>query len=297
MDLVKIGGYIAAKRKALGLTQKQLAEQLGMSDKSVSKWERGVCLPDVSVYAELCGILGISLNEFLAGEDICREDLAERAEDNLIQVTRDSRHRIRNLKGVIALLVVVALAALSVLGMLAYRHLKPQNYVAAVDRDSPEMRTARLLSGMDGAFLFAYAASEDYQSIRLYLTEYRAGELTEKTVIGALDYADLSSPTGGMIALVPDFDQASVELILTDDYAKYATSFPILEDVEGRESYGRAAVQIQEQVDIQYGSEQGLLALLYGKNGLETTSITAMEQGDLGEYNDFVYYVSFVFEK
>ena len=46
MDLIKIGKYISGKRKALGLTQRELAEQLGMSDKSVSKWERGVCLPD-----------------------------------------------------------------------------------------------------------------------------------------------------------------------------------------------------------------------------------------------------------
>ena len=50
MDLVKIGSYIAEKRKSLGMTQKQLAEKLGKSDKSVSKWERGICLPDVSVY-------------------------------------------------------------------------------------------------------------------------------------------------------------------------------------------------------------------------------------------------------
>ena len=46
MDLIKIGKYIAGKRKSLGMTQKQLAEKLGMSDKSVSKWERGVCLPE-----------------------------------------------------------------------------------------------------------------------------------------------------------------------------------------------------------------------------------------------------------
>ena len=65
MDQVKIGRYISEKRKTLGLTQAELAEKLGMSNKSVSKWERGVCLPDVSVYMELCGILGISLNEFL----------------------------------------------------------------------------------------------------------------------------------------------------------------------------------------------------------------------------------------
>ena len=70
MDTVKIGKYIAGKRKALGMTQAQVAEKLGMSDKSVSKWERGICLPDVSVYMALCEILGISLNEFIAGEDI-----------------------------------------------------------------------------------------------------------------------------------------------------------------------------------------------------------------------------------
>ena len=61
MDLIRIGQYIAGKRKALGLTQKQLAEKLGVSDKSVSKWERGVCLPDVSLYTELCAALGMTL--------------------------------------------------------------------------------------------------------------------------------------------------------------------------------------------------------------------------------------------
>lgn len=50
MDLVKIGSYIAEKRKKLGMTQKQLAEKLGKSDKSVSKWERGICLPDMSTF-------------------------------------------------------------------------------------------------------------------------------------------------------------------------------------------------------------------------------------------------------
>ena len=75
MNLIKIGKYIAGKRKSLGMTQKQLAEKIGMSDKSVSKWERGICLPDVSVYLELCeilgqkaGILGNSITEMKARE-------------------------------------------------------------------------------------------------------------------------------------------------------------------------------------------------------------------------------------
>ena len=65
MDLIKIGKYIAFKRKEQGLTQKQLAEKLNMSDKSVSKWERGICLPDVSVYLELCKIIYVFLTIFL----------------------------------------------------------------------------------------------------------------------------------------------------------------------------------------------------------------------------------------
>lgn len=73
MDQSKIGTYIAVKRKAQGLTQAQLAQKLGVSDKSVSKWERGVCLPDVSLFQDICVILGISINEFFAGEDIARE--------------------------------------------------------------------------------------------------------------------------------------------------------------------------------------------------------------------------------
>ena len=106
MDTVKIGKYIAGKRKALGMTQAQVAEKLGMSDKSVSKWERGICLPDVSVYMALCEILGISLNEFIAGEDIEPAEVVQKSEENLIQVTEDGEHRKRKLKKIIVLLAV-----------------------------------------------------------------------------------------------------------------------------------------------------------------------------------------------
>ena len=108
MDLIKMGKYIAGKRTGLGLTQKQLAEKLGMSDKSVSKWERGICLPDVSVYMELCDILEISINEFLAGEDISEENIIKKSEDNLIQMTKDSKYKQKNLKSIIVVLIIIA---------------------------------------------------------------------------------------------------------------------------------------------------------------------------------------------
>ena len=65
MDLIKIGTYIAGKRKALGMTQKQLAEQLGMSDKSVSKWERGKTAPDVSQLGDIADVCGVTLEKLL----------------------------------------------------------------------------------------------------------------------------------------------------------------------------------------------------------------------------------------
>ena len=114
MDLIKIGKYIAGKRKSLGMTQKQLAEKLGMSDKSVSKWERGVCLPDVSVYKELCSILGISLNEFLAGEDIAQENMIQKSETNIIEVIRDNIDKQKCLKVMKCILLVISLSLIHI---------------------------------------------------------------------------------------------------------------------------------------------------------------------------------------
>ena len=74
MDQEKIGKFIAKLRKEQKLTQEQLAEKLGVTAKSVSRWENGRCLPDVSLYKELCSILGITLNDFFSGEKIKEEE-------------------------------------------------------------------------------------------------------------------------------------------------------------------------------------------------------------------------------
>ena len=124
MDLIKIGKYIAGKRKSLGMTQKQLAEKIGMSDKSVSKWERGICLPDVSVYLELCEILGISLNEFLAGEDIEIDNIEKKSEDTLIQITKDSGCKQRYLKRIIIVLLIVVGISMVTFGSIVCNKLQ-----------------------------------------------------------------------------------------------------------------------------------------------------------------------------
>jgi transcriptional regulator with XRE-family HTH domain len=298
MDLVKIGKYIAGKRKALGMTQKQLAEKLNMSDKSVSKWERGICLPDVSVYMELCEILGISINEFLAGEDIDAENVEKKSEDNIIQVTKDGKKKQKNLKSILAVVTTFAVIMVLVLGaVFVHKVMQPKNYITAVDRTSAEMKTAELLSGADGAYLFNFYAKEEYKTLTIYLSEYQAGELINKSKVADLDYDGIESAKRGVIAVIPDFELFRVKLIIADDYSKCSTDFPILENVENREYYGRSATQVEGEVPIQRDTEQGLMALIYGEDGLEAIPVKEMEQGNFREKNDYVYYLSFRFGK
>ena len=90
MNQEKIGKLIAECRKEKKMTQVELADKLSVTDKSVSKWENGKCLPDVSLYKDLCNILGITLNEFFAGEKIKEEKFKEQADINLFNALENS---------------------------------------------------------------------------------------------------------------------------------------------------------------------------------------------------------------
>ena len=90
MNQEKIGKLIAECRKEKKMTQVELADKLSVTDKSVSKWENGKCLPDVSLYKDLCNILGITLNEFFAGEKIIEEKFKEQADINLFNALENS---------------------------------------------------------------------------------------------------------------------------------------------------------------------------------------------------------------
>lgn len=88
MDQIEIGRFIAECRKSKNMTQSQLAEMLNTSNKSVSKWEHGSCLPDASLYEPLCAILGITINELFAGRKIQREDYQRIADENLMRMLK-----------------------------------------------------------------------------------------------------------------------------------------------------------------------------------------------------------------
>ena len=88
MNLIKIGKFIQEKRKEKSLTQEALAERLYVTDRAVSKWERGLSLPDADKMLDLCDILGINVNELLLGEKIGMEDNNKKTEELILELAK-----------------------------------------------------------------------------------------------------------------------------------------------------------------------------------------------------------------
>lgn len=86
MDFVKIGQFIAAKRKEKNLTQKELAQQLYLSEKTISKWECGKGLPEVSCILQLCKILDITANELLSGQQLTAQEVEKHTQQNIVNL-------------------------------------------------------------------------------------------------------------------------------------------------------------------------------------------------------------------
>lgn len=88
MNQIEIGKFIAACRKEKGMTQVQLAQKLNITDRAVSKWETGKCMPDSSIILDLCKILDVSVNDLLSGERIEMGNYEEKVNENLIELKR-----------------------------------------------------------------------------------------------------------------------------------------------------------------------------------------------------------------
>lgn len=297
MDLIKIGKYIAAKRKALGLTQKQLAEKLNMSDKSVSKWERGICLPDVTVYLELCKILGISINEFLAGEDIIEENIEQKSEENILKITKDNKTKQKYLKKIIRLLIVMLVVFIFITSIFIYQKLtQPQNYIEPYLEKSTEMQTANMLSSHPGnILLFHYNSKKNYDSLTMYLTQYQKGKkISDKEICTFYNNPSKGTNTGN-IALVVDYEASTLKIIDAFEDGYYvAEGISFLENISNYDVWDYD--KIEEKTSIKYSKKQMLAALFYGKEGVSTIPIEELEKKDTKLKNDYMCILSFKFK-
>lgn len=118
MDQIRIGKFIAETRKSRSLTQGQLANTLSISDKTVSKWECGKGLPEVSLMLPLCEALGITVNDLLSGERVSPKDYQKKAEENMMDLVKENSENRKRMAlsvicGVNAVIACCALIALA----------------------------------------------------------------------------------------------------------------------------------------------------------------------------------------
>lgn len=125
MNQEKIGKFIAYCRKEKNMTQEELAQKLHLTDKAISKWKNGRCLPDLSILEPLSKTLDVSINEILSGEKIKEEELKDHTDKNIIDVVNYSDEKIKRIKRTIKVSSIIMIIALATLMFASdYDHIK-----------------------------------------------------------------------------------------------------------------------------------------------------------------------------
>ncbi len=140
MEQKKIGEFIAAQRKEKQMTQKQLGEALGISDKAISKWECGKGLPDISIMMPLCELLEINVNELLSGEHLTEDAYSRKAEENMMNLIQETENQKKeNTRGNILRTVTWVMGNILILLMLIMTSASQANFPIAFYLDMPSL--------------------------------------------------------------------------------------------------------------------------------------------------------------
>lgn len=123
MDTGKISNFILMARTKAGLTQKELADKIGVSDKTISKWETGKSLPDISYYETLCDALNIKVNELLSGEYLNEDIYLEKAETNIVEIIRENKFSKKKVVAKLFAGLALFIAAALLIGILSSLNL------------------------------------------------------------------------------------------------------------------------------------------------------------------------------
>ena len=292
MNLQKIGVYIAQKRKELGMTQAELADKLGMSNKSVSKWERGVCLPDVSRYMDLCNILGITINEFIAGEDLQEEIIIEKSEENIIKVTKDGNQKRKRLK---SLVTVLGTALLIMSLVMLILHMPKQNYIEPLSQNSTEMMAAELVAGHGDVHLYRFSVDSSYSQVSVGMVTFKQGQKVSSEEFFAYPFDDAKGK--GLIAITTSFNRHDAKISVHQGGSAGSVEFPLLKDVPNKDNFARGVSSGTESYKVEKDKEKGILCLVYGKDGeIQSISADALLSGAKVNANDYMYCFTVRFE-
>ena len=119
MNQEKIGKFIKILRKEKKLTQNELATKLGVTDKSISNWENGKTMPDLSLFKPLCEILGITINDLISGEKLNKDNYQEKFEENILNTIDYTNKKVTNKNNIIGITfitfgIIIAITAMTI---------------------------------------------------------------------------------------------------------------------------------------------------------------------------------------
>ena len=246
MKMEKVGDFIRKKRKDKNLTQKELAKELGVSDNAISKWERGICCPDISLLKELSSILGVSVNELLSGEDIEKLE-KEKTDDVLIDSVKQytSIEKKKNKK----LLIFTIILLLFYIGLVFAMYLT-FNQVNKTNGLTWETIENKKLSEK----LYTALENYDYEELKNILRKSLGYKETDSWLIEDENNCEEPHTSWGLICRVKDFENEGIKFVSH----KYMDKF-----YGGGGKFG-----VQYEVVIEYEDKQFLLNnITYVHNG------------------------------
>lgn len=195
MDTYKIGKFIAQNRKKLNMTQAQLAEKLGVTGKTVSRWENGNYMPDLSLLQPLAKELDITLNELLQGEYIPQEQLAPKAEETIRMTVDYSNKRIHQKQKAVCIIVVLCMIVMLLTGykFTQDNYLRDGLYNSADRCRNAWFEAWDISPGTDSIYWRDDNFQDRWLQVCMFITDDRSGIFLIEKVENKYRVADRSS--------------------------------------------------------------------------------------------------------
>jgi len=287
MDQEKIGKFIALLRKEQNMTQVELAEKLGITDRAISKWENGRGLPDLSLIKPLCEALDISVNELLSGERLDKKEYQDKVEENILKTIDYSNFKIKKTKNkfkivlIVILVIILAFPAMFVIDVNRMRNNGPVifstwgfDYVPPINLKEDEIYAAiedYLLDGHEDDDK-RYENEKWFASFRVYLLEEKEKDAFYYVYTWVLEesyyeeYGKVKQGSGSSIPHKFTVKNVNGEFKVTDaKIPRDGTYYPIdmkelfpnsvrnnMEDVHHDGTIERLGLDIQKQVELYF---------------------------------------------
>lgn len=225
MDQVKIGKFIAELRREKELTQRELAELMGVSDRTVSKWETGNGMPEMSMLMPLCQALQINVNELLSGERLSDDSYSRKAEENIMNLMLETeKHKKQNRRTIINAVLIIILSFIAVVSVVVI------SLLYATSSTEETRQWLRYLLDFPSAIPLLLAAVLTMSAAKMWRPFFRAFGIVfvhREYSVGEVKESVIAMRMLGNVGIIAGISYTSITLIL----AGFHVNLPFSDDI------------------------------------------------------------------